>query len=282
MAATRNQTGLRALIDGTQVRRIDRDGRVFFAAVDAVAALADTREPEQIWVDLKRRELALAHLIESIEFVPTEIVEAVQLEGLLRLIQSIPSRKAERLKKWLARSGRQRLEEAENPELAVIRTRKLYESKGYSPRWVDKRLRGVSARHELTGEWFKRGASESEQYRALTNEMMRSAFGTDVEGLRRFKGLHPTRENLRDHMSDIELALTSLAETVAVNLHRTRDSHGVEQLAADAKDAGEIVAQTRQAIESRTGKPVVTPGNYRSWWASRRPSRLKRAGRAVA
>jgi hypothetical protein len=265
------------LLAGENVRRYDIAGRRLFAAVDVIAALADTKQPAQFWSDLKQREPHLANLAETVQQID---VDLIPLEAVLRLVQSIPSPKSERIKQWLARSARQRLEEAESPELAVIRTRKLYEGKGYSPRWVDKRLRGVSGRHELTSEWFKRGASQSDQYRALTNAMMRSAFGTDVEGLRRFKGLHPTRENLRDHMSDIELALTSLVETVAANLHRARDSHGVEQLASDAKDAGEIVAETRQAIEGRTGRPVVTPGNYRSWW-SHRPRRAERAGRAA-
>jgi hypothetical protein len=275
MANQRVQTPLRSLLASDEVRRYDIDGRRLFAAVDVIAALADTTQPQQYWSDLKAREPQLANLVDG----TSDELDLIAVEGVLRLVQSIPSPKSERIKQWLARSARQRLEEAENPELAVIRTRKLYESKGYSPRWIDKRLRGVNARHELTSEWFKRGAAESDQYRALTNEMMRGAFGSDVEGLRRFKGLHSTRENLRDHMSDIELALTSLAETVAVNLHRTRDSRGVEQLVADAKDAGEVVAETRQAIEVRTGKPVVTPGNYRS---SCRPRRMNRMGRAVA
>ena len=285
MPNPRSQTSLRSLLAGDRIRRHDVDGQRLYAAVDVVGALADTQDPAQYWSDLKQREPQLANLVETVELDASAghlaDVDLIPLEGVLRLVQSIPSPKAERIKAWLARSARQRLEEAENPELAVIRTRKLYETKGYSPRWVDKRLRGVSARHELTGEWFKRGASESEQYRALTNEMMRGAFGTDVEGLRRFKGLHPTRENLRDHMSEIELALTSLAETVAVNLHRARDSQGVEQLAADARDAGDIVSETRHAIETRIGKPVMTPGNYRSWWTSRR-GRAKPVGRAVA
>jgi DNA-damage-inducible protein D len=286
MANVSAQTGLRSLLAGGNVRRYEVGGQPLFAAVDVIAALADAQAPAEHWADLKQREPRLAELVErahseSGEARP-EDVELIPLEAVLRLVQSIASPKAERIKLWLARSARQRLEEAENPELAMIRTRKLYESKGYSPRWVDKRLRGVSARHELTSEWFKRGATESEQYRALTNELTSGTFGTDVEGLRRFKGLHPTRENLRDHMSDIELALTALAETVAVNLHRTRDSHELKQLAADVRDAGEIVAETRQLIEARTGNPVVTPGNYRSWWASRRHQRTKRHGRSVA
>jgi DNA-damage-inducible protein D len=277
MAVHRPQTGLKALTDGTQVRRVEHAGEPLYSAVDVVAALADTFDANQFWTDLKVREPRLADVVEHAEFG-----DAVRLDGLLRLIQSIPSAKAERIKLWLARSARERLEEAENPELAAVRTRKLYENKGYSPRWVDKRLRGVSARHELTGEWFKRGATESEQYRALTNDMMQSAFGMDVETLRRHKSLARPAENLRDHMTDLELALTALAETVAVNLHRTRGSLGFEKLAADAKDAGEIVAETRRAIESRSGQPVLTAGNPRSWWRPVRPRRGSDPGKAVA
>src|SRR5688500_13784211 len=177
MASHRIQSGLRALLEGGQVRRLDRGRAVVYAAVDVVAALADTRDPAQYWADLKVREPALAAGVESVEMAGADgqlaAVEALRLDGVLRLVQSIPSARAERIKQWLAQAARERLEEAENPELAVLRTRKLYEHKGYSPRWVDKRLRGVSARQELTGEWFKRWATGSEQYRALTNEMVR-------------------------------------------------------------------------------------------------------------
>jgi hypothetical protein len=280
MAGYQIEAGLRGVLHGEQVRRRVVDGRTVYAAVDVVAALADTREPAQYWADLKVREPALGHLAEFVEFASaggtTMTAEAVELDGVLRLVQSIPSAKAERVKAWLARAARERIEEAENPELAVVRTRKLYESRGYSPRWVDKRLRGVSARQELTGEWSKRGATESEQYRALTNEMMRAAFGLDVEQYRGFKHLTKTGENLRDHMTDLELALTALAETVAANLHRGRGSSGFERLAVDARDAGEIAAGTRQAIEACSGKPVLAPGNHRAWRISRRPRRPAR------
>ena len=273
MASHRIQAGLRALVEGTQVRRHEQGGSALFAAVDVVAALAETEDPAQDWADLKLREPSLATLVEHAEFPgpdgPSTRGEAVRLDGLLRLVQSIPSAKAERIKTWLAQAARERLEEAENPELAVLRMRKLYEHKGYSRRWVDKRLRGVSARQELTGEWFKRGATDGEQYRTLTNEMVEAAFGMDVERYRRYKNLFKTGENLRDHMTDLELALTALAETVAVNLHRERGSQGIEQLSADARDAGEIAAQTRHAIEGRSGRPVLTPGNQRGGWGSR-------------
>src|SRR4051812_48127668 len=145
------QTPLRTLLTGEGVRRYDVNGRRLFAAVDVITALADTRQPEQYWSDLQRREPQLVKLVETVDR-PAGI-DLIPLDAVLRLVQSIPSPRAERIKEWLARPAGQRLEEAENPELAVVRTRKLYESKGYSPRWVDKRLRGVSARHELTGEW---------------------------------------------------------------------------------------------------------------------------------
>ena len=282
MASHRIPTALKGLLEGTQVRRGEHAGQAVYAAVGVVAALADTRDPAQYWADLKLREPALAALVESVELGSQDgqlaTVETVRLDGVLRLVQSIPSAKAERIKHWLAQAARERLEEAENPELAVLRTRKLYENKGYSPRWVDKRLRGVSARQELTGEWFKRGATDGEQYRALTNEMVRAAFGVDVEGYRRYKNLFKTGENLRDHMTDLELALTALAETVAVNLHRERGSQGFEQLTADVVDAGETAAKTRQEIESRSGRPVLTPGNHRAWWMGRRQPRRGSGG----
>jgi hypothetical protein len=247
------------------------DGVTYYVASDVVNVLSETSDAGQYWDDLKTREPSLAGLIENVEFPNVGTLEAVTAGGVLRLVQSIPSRKAERIKGWLARSARERLEEVENPELAALRTRRLYERRGYSPRWVDKRLGGVSARQELTGEWFKRGATESDDFRKLTNELMRAAFGHDVVSLRNFKRLTNTGENLRDHMSDLELALTVLAETVAVNLHRTRDSRGVGQLIADARDAGEIAAKTMREIEARSGRPILTESNHRAWWIGRKP-----------
>jgi prophage antirepressor-like protein len=219
MNKKRSPIGVNTLLEGKEVRRLEREGKTFFVAVDAVAVLTGSARPAEYWEDLKRREPHLAKVVETAE-VPgaegaSERLEVVDLTGLLRLLQSVPSPRAEKLKTWLARNAVERLEEAENPELAVMRTRRLYESRGYSRRWVDKRLRGVSARHELTGEWYKRGAKESDQFRALTNTLMAGGFGMDVEGYRRHKGLFKTGENLRDHMSDLELALTALGRRPA-------------------------------------------------------------------
>ena len=267
--------GLNALLGNEQVRRTQQEGKVLFAAVDVVAALTNVRQPAAYWADLKTREPALADVAVQVQFAPAVeggepvVLDAVNVEGVLRLVQSVPTAKAERIRKWLAQTARERLEEEKNPELAVVRTRRLYEQKGYSRRWVDKRLRGVSARHELTGEWFKRGATDAEQYRALTNALMKGAFGMEVEQYRQFKHLYKTGENLRDHMTDLELALTALGETVAVELHRDHDSRSYEQLEADVVAAGEVVARTKAEIESRVGRPVVQSGNHRAWWAGR-------------
>lgn len=259
----RTQSPLTALFQNEQVRRVWQDEEWYYAAVDVVAILADSEDPRQYWEDLKAREPELVQITEEVDFYTAdgtpEPAEGVTTMDALRLVQSIPTKKAERLKRWLAESGNLRLEEVENPELVFVRVRKLYEQMGYNRRWIDKRLRGITARHELTSEWRRRGAVESDEYRALTNQIMESAFGMDVETYRQYKNL-PGRRNLRDHMSDLELVLTMLSETTATILHRERDSHGVDELQRDAKDAGEITAGTRKQIEDRTGHPVVYPG----------------------
>ena len=156
----------------------------------------------------------------------------------------------------------QRLEELDDPELAMLRTRQAYEQQGYSRRWIDQRMRSVSVRHELAGEWYRRGVRDSEQFRSLTNALMHSAFGMDVEAYRRHKGLFGTRHGLRDHMNDLELALLALAETTAVELHRRRKSNGLDALLLDVKDVGQIVATTRRQLESALGTAIASPANH--------------------
>jgi len=254
---------IQTLLNGERVRRVEQDGRTLYGVLDLVALVCDTASPEHVWTDIKRRDPRVRKLAERVNEAgvrsdlasPAQPWEAVDRSGLLRLIQSLPGPRAERLKAWLARTAVERMDEAENPELAILRTRRLYEGKGFERRWVDKRLRGVSARHELTGEWYKRGVRESDQFRALTNDIVEGAFGMDVEAFRRHKRLGDPRQNLRDHMTDTELALTALGETTAVALHRARNSEGFEQLHADAQDAGSVVAKTREAIEAKLGRP---------------------------
>jgi hypothetical protein len=265
---------LHDLLESETLRRVEMDGQTFYAACDVVSLLAEIESGQAQWDALKRAEAQLARLARRVEATsdrPTEL-EMLDLTGVLRLIQSIDSPRAARLKLWLAKAASQRLAEAQNPELAALRARRLYERHGYAPRWVDKRLRGVSARHELTAEWYKRGARESDQFRELTNVLMRGGFGMDVESYRRHKGLNRPTEQLRDHMSDLELALVSLGETAAVHLHRQRSSSGLENLRADACDAGEVVAQTRAALEAKLGRGVIERANHRDSWTKSRPA----------
>jgi prophage antirepressor-like protein len=246
------------LLEDQRVRKVELDGKTWFAAEDVVAVLTEAEHVAEFWKDLKHREPKLVRWVESHD----ELGDIVDVEGIFRIVQSIDSPRAEKLKMWLADSARQRVEESQNPELAVIRTRRLYENRGYSRRWIDQRLRGVSMRHELTGEWYRRGARDSDDFRTLTNELVKRSFGMDVEAYRRYKGLSRTGENLRDHMTDLELSLVTLGETVAVALHRSRNSDGPNRLIADARDAGEIVSQALREIENKGGRPVTFPGNH--------------------
>jgi DNA-damage-inducible protein D len=257
---TRNT--ISALLEQPTVRKVGYEDQAYYSVEDLIAALTESAHPAEYWADLKRRETALASQCERLELPSAdgrlEVADVINLEGVLRLLQSVPSPKAERVRQWLAESGRQRLQEMENPELAVIRMRQLYERQGHSRQWIDKRLRGMSARQELTSEWARRGTSDSEQYRALTNTIMNSAFGMDVETYRRHKNLTKPNQNLRDHMTDLELVLTMLGETVAASLHRDHNSGNFEQLQSDVADAGEITARTRREIERRGGRQVVS------------------------
>jgi hypothetical protein len=175
----------------------------------------------------------------------------------LLLVQLLDTPSARRLQTWLAEAGNQRLDEMDHPELAFLRAAKLYQRKGHSRQWIDKRLRGVSARRELTSEWRKRGITEGDEYRALTNELMQSGFGMDVNAYRQQKNLNRPADSLRDHMNDLELILTTLAETAAVTLHRDRGSTKYSDLLTDVHDAGRVTEQTRRALEDTRGMPVA-------------------------
>jgi hypothetical protein len=181
-------------------------------------------------------------------------------EGILRLIQSIPSPKAEPFKLWLARVGYERIQEIDNPELAANRAREIYRAKGYPEAWIEKRMRGIEVRETLTNEWRNRGAREGIEYAILTNEILSGTFDMSAEDYKRFKGLK--RENLRDHMDDLELILTMLGEATTTRIHKERESAGFDPLRKDAKDGGKIAGETRKSIEKEIKKPVATRKNF--------------------
>jgi len=250
------------LLSDRRIRSTVVDGRILYDVVGLLDVLGGSQFPEELWHDLKQREPVLARLAEAVELpnepnMPRRTVEALDLPGVLRLIQSVQSPKAESLKRWLIESARQRIDEAHNPELAFLRAQKLYRRRGYDRRWIDKRLRSASTRQDLVSEWYRRGATDSEHFRELTNRLMQESFGMDVETYRRYKGLSRATEKLRDHMTDLELALVALAETAATSLSRDRNSSSLEQLQADVTDAGRIVARTRNEIERAGGRAII-------------------------
>jgi len=260
------------LFQSKQIRSVwsDKEQKWFFSVIDVVGALTDSQNPQVYWRVLKKRLLAEGNetvtncnaLKMTAPDGKMRLTDVADTEQLLRLIQSIPSPKAEPFKRWLARVGFERLEEIGNPELAMERMKGLYEKKGYPKEWIDKRLRGIAVRQDLTGEWKNRGAKTSIEYAILTNEIMQGAFDLKVEDYKLVKGLE--QENLRDHMTDIELILTMLGEATTTKLHRDRDSRGFEPLKKDAQEGGAVAGSTRRDIEKRSGKPVVTSENYKA------------------
>jgi prophage antirepressor-like protein len=260
------------LFESKQIRSIwdEEAQRWLFAVVDVIAALSESRNPQVYWRVLKKRLLAEGNetvtncnaLKMSAPDGKQRLTDVADTEQLFRLIQSIPSPKAEPFKRWLAKVGKERLDEIENPELAMGRMQDLYEKKGYPKEWIDKRLRGIAVRQDLTDEWKDRGAASSKEFAILTNEIMQGTFDLKVDEYKQVKSL--AQENLRDHMTDIELILTMLAEATTTKLHRDRDSLGMEPLKKDAKDGGAVAGRTRKDIEHQTGKPVISSVNFKS------------------
>ncbi len=259
------------LFESSRIRSTwdETEQKWYFSIIDVVAALSESLNPRDYWYRIKQREkisgIELSTICRQLKLEAPDgkmrETDCSHAEGLLRIIQSIPSPKAEPFKIWLARVGYERLEEIENPELSMERMQSLYEKKGYSKEWIDKRMRGIAVRQDLTDEWQNRGASTSPEYAILTNEIMQGAFDLKVDDYKQVKGL--ARENLRDHMTDIELILTMLGEATTTKLHRDRDSKGFEPLKKDAQEGGAVAGSTRRDIEQRSGKPVVSSENFK-------------------
>lgn len=258
------------LFDGQQIRKLFHAGEWWFSIIDVVDVLVGGDRARKYWSDLKKKLLQegydqLSEKIGQLKLQSSDgkfyTTDCANSETLFRIIQSIPSPKVEPLKRWLAKVGKERLEEIENPELAMGRMQELYEKKGYPKEWIDKRLRGIAVRQDLTDEWKQRGASNSQEFAILTNEIMHGTFALKVDEYKQVKAL--AHENLRDHMTDIELILTMLAEATTTKLHRDRDSKGMTPLKKDAKDGGAVAGRTRKDIERQTGKPVISPDNFK-------------------
>lgn len=256
-----------ALFQQKEIRRIIYKNEWWFVIEDVVVALTDTSRPKGYITDMRRRDKELAKgwwQIASTLPINTaggeQKLNCATAEGLFRIIQSIPSPKAEPFKRWLARVGYERVQEIENPELATKRTRMLYKLKGYSDDWIEKRMRGIAIREELTEEWQKRGAKQKREYSILTAEISKATFGITPSDYKKKKRLK--RENLRDHMNDLELIFTMLGERATTEIHRNEDSQGFKKLKVDAKDGGGIAGGARKKLEKKLGRTVVSDQNY--------------------
>lgn len=217
---------------------IDEEQKWFFAVVDVIEALTDSEKPRDYWYRLKKREkessgIELSTFCRQLKVESSDgkkyQTDCSDVEGLLRIIQSIPSPKAEPFKRWLAKVGYERLEEIENPELAQHRMREIYKAKGYSDEWIEKRVRGIAVRDELTNEWKKRGVKEGKEYAILTAEISKATFGLTPSEYKSYKGLTKPYENLRDHMTDLELIFTMLGEAATTEIAKNKDAVGFDE-----------------------------------------------------
>ncbi|MFA4889166.1 MAG: Bro-N domain-containing protein [Candidatus Omnitrophota bacterium] len=256
-----------AVFKGKGVRKTIHNNEWWFVIIDVVAVLTDSVQPDGYIKDMRRRDPELSKGWGQIATpLPVETPGGIQklncanTEGVFRIIQSIPSPKAELFKRWLAKVGYERIKEIEDPELASKRTRMLYKLKGYPDDWIEKRLRGIAICEELTDEWQKRGAEEKKDYEILTAEISKATFGITPSQYKKIKRLN--RENLRDHMDDFELIFTMLGERSTTEIHRTEDSRGVPKLKSDAKAGGDIAGNARKQLEKRIKRPIVLRDNF--------------------
>lgn len=252
-----------------QIRRILVENEWHFAVVDVVTALTDSEKPRDYWYRMKKRETAasgveLSTFCRQLKLPSADgkqyLTEVSNTEGIFRIIQSIPSPKAEPFKRWLAKVGYERVQEIEDPELASKRTKAIYRAKGYSETWIEKRMRGIAVRAELTDEWKLRGIEEEPEYAILTAEISKAAFGLTPGEYKELKGLQ--RENLRDHMTDLELIFSMLGEAATTEIARKQDAQGFVENKGAARKGGRIAGDAREKLEIETGTRVVTEDNY--------------------
>ena len=188
--------------------------------------------------------------------------DCANTEALFRIIQSIPSKRAEPFKRWLSQVGYERIQEIENPELGQERIKQYYELKGYPKEWIDKRLRGIAIRQELTDEWKNRGVQQEKEFAILTNEISKATFGKTVQEYKEFKGVPKKNQNLRDHMTDWELILTMVGEKATTDITLAKDVQGMKECAETAREGGVIAGNTKKELEQKIGKSLVSNENY--------------------
>ena len=252
-----------------KIRRVLYNGEWYFSVVDVVGVLTESTDPRTYWKVLKHRLIEedsnetvtkcnqLKLLAEDGKLRETD---CANVQTLFRITQSIPSKKAEPFKLWLAKVGYERVQEIDNPELAQKRMKELYKQKGYSEDWIEKRVRGIAIREELTDEWKKRGVQEGKEYAILTNEISKATFGKTVEEYKDFKGIN--KQNLRDHMTDLELIFGMLGERVTTEVTRNQNAQDFPECKTAATKGGNVAGRARKDAEKEIGRPIVTKENY--------------------
>ena len=248
----------------------ETENQWYFSVYDVVEALTDSKDPKQYIKKMRLRDLALdsnwGTICTPVEMIAFDgkhrKIQAANVKGLLRIIQSISSSKAEPFKLWLAQVGYERLEEIENPELAQERMKELYEKKGYPKDWIDKRLRGMAIHQNLTDEWKKRGITEERDYAILTAEISKATFGMTPSEYKEFKGLTKKNQNLRDHMDDLELIFTMLGERVTTEISEKEEPDTFDKSKKIARRGGNVAGVARKETEKELGRKVSTPKNY--------------------
>lgn len=255
---------------GKNIRRSLHNNEWHFSVIDVVAALTGSENSRRYWSDLKRKlaeEEGFSELYEKIVQLKLEApdgkmreTDVANAETLFRVIQSIPSPKAEPFKRWLAKVGYERVQEIEDPEIATKRTRALYKAKGYPEDWIEKRMRGIAIREELTDEWQKRGIKEDLEFSILTAEISKATFGLTPSEYKEHKRLK--RENLRDHMHDLELIFSMLGEAATTEITRNKDAQGFIENKDAAQRGGKIAGDARKKLEIESGRRVVSKENY--------------------
>jgi hypothetical protein len=252
-----------------EIRKVIHNNEWWFSVTDVIFALTDSADPRDYWYRMKMR------VKEEDGFEPSTICRQLKLsaddgkmretdcaniEGIFRIIQSIPSPKAEPFKRWLAKVGYERVEDIVEPELATKRTRALYKAKGYSDAWIEKRMRGIEVRETLTDEWKKRSVKEGREFAILTAEISKAAFGMTPSEYQDFKGLD--KQNLRDHMNDLELIFTMLSEASTTEIAKNKNAQGFKENKVAAKEGGSVAGSARKDLEKKSGKKVSTSENY--------------------
>lgn len=261
------------LFENSKIRRQKYNEEWYYSVVDVVKILSDSKNPGDYWYQLKKRMeeeeySELSTKCRRLKMIAKDgknrETDCANRETIFRIIQSIPSPNAEPFKLWFAQLAEERIQEVINPELAIERARETYLNKGYTEEWTNARIKSIPARKELTEEWLKRGAVTNKDFAILTNDISKGTFGLTTNQHKELKKLN-NKQNLRDNMSPLELALTTLAEVTTTELHKTNNSQGMKSLRYDAQEGGEIASITRKNIEKKLGKKVVTEENALSF-----------------